>query len=123
MSILHPLLKGDRAFDGIDHTGELGEQPVSRRLDHSPPVLRDAGLDQLAEVGGERCESAFFVLAHQPRVTSNIGSEDGGEAALDGHGALLRQAGFAEAILDRLHIIAITAHEIAFNHTQRELRV
>ena len=38
------------------------------------------------------------------------------------HGASLRQAGFAQAVLDGLNIVAFTAHEIAFNRTQRELR-
>ncbi len=31
--------------------------------------------------------SPRLVLAHQPRVGRNVGGEDGGEAALDGHGS------------------------------------
>ncbi len=74
--------------------------------------------------GGQR---AFLVLAHEPRVACNVGGEDGGEAALDGIGGhgerSLRQAGLAEATRNGLHVIAITAIEIAFNRTQRELRI
>ncbi len=39
------------------------------------------------------------------------------------HGASLRQAGFAEAVLNGVHVVAIAAIEVAFNRTQRELRV
>ncbi len=86
----HAILKRHGAPDGIHHAGELGQEPIPRRLDNPSSVLGDAGLDQLAKVGGERGQRAFLVLTHQPRVTRNVGGEDGGEAALNriGHRGL-----------------------------------
>ncbi len=43
-------------------------------------MLSDAGLDQFLEVGGERGQRAFLVLAHEPRIARNVGGEDGGES-------------------------------------------
>jgi hypothetical protein len=79
----HPLLERNSAAHGIHHTDELGEQPIPRRLDHPPPVLGDAGLDQFGAVGGECGERAFLVLSHQPRVARHVGGKDGGKTALD----------------------------------------
>ncbi len=65
-------------------------------------------------MGGQRGQRAFLVLAHQPRVARDIGSEDGGEAALDGHGSAL-PASFAEAV-DEVLLVGIML--IAPNETR-----
>ena len=43
--IRHSLLERDGTPHGINDAGELGKQPVPRRLDHPPSVLGDTGLD------------------------------------------------------------------------------
>ena len=67
----HPLVERDSTPHRIDNAGELSEQPISRRLNHSPPVLGDARLDQFAEMGCERRQRSLLVLAHQPRPATS----------------------------------------------------
>jgi hypothetical protein len=88
----HVLLERDGTTDGIYNAGKLGQQPVTRCLDHPAPALGDARLDQLGKVGSQGGERTFLVLAHQPRVARNIGGEDGGKPSLNtffGHRWLL----------------------------------
>lgn len=83
VAFVHSPLKHDSAAHGINHAGELSEQPISSGLDNAAPVLGDAWLNQLGAVGGERRECSFLVLAHKPGVSRYVGGEDSGEAALD----------------------------------------
>ena len=46
--IRHALLERDSTSHGINDAGELGQEPISRRLDYPPVMLGDAGLDQLS---------------------------------------------------------------------------
>ena len=91
-------MERDSTTHGIHHAGKLGQQSVSRRLYDPASVLGDARFDQFGEVGGQCRERSLLVFAHEPGVAHHVGGEDCGEAALDDHYALLRQAGFAEAI-------------------------
>jgi hypothetical protein len=60
----------------IDNTRELGQQAITGGLDDSPLMVRDTWLDQFTEVGRQVGERALFVLAHQSRITRDIGCQD-----------------------------------------------
>ena len=53
VAVGHPPLHLHGAPDGVDHAGELGQEPVAGGLDDTPPVLGDLRLDQVPEVGLE----------------------------------------------------------------------
>ena len=82
----HLSLHLDRAPDGVDHTRELGKEPVAGVLHDPAPVLRDLRLDQVAEVSLEPLVRPLLILPHQARIPRHVGGEDRGEAADGGHG-------------------------------------
>jgi hypothetical protein len=71
----------DRATHRVDNAGELDQEPVARGLDDAAAVLLDLGIAQLAPDRLEGGESAFLVAPHQPRVASDISSQDRDETA------------------------------------------
>jgi hypothetical protein len=46
-------------------------------------MFGDLRVNQFTAMGSEPGKSASLVLAHQPRVSDNIGGENGRESALD----------------------------------------
>ena len=48
-------------------------------------VFLDLRIHEFAAVRLEVVKRAFLIRAHQPRVTGDIGGEDGGKAADRGH--------------------------------------
>ena len=60
----HAALQGNSAFDGIDHTAELGEKTISHELKDTPMVILDLGLEELFPVGTESLEGSGLVLLH-----------------------------------------------------------
>jgi hypothetical protein len=79
----HAVLHGEGAGDCFDDARKLDQQPVAGGLDHPPLVFGEFRIDQLAAQRLEPGQCPGLVLAHQPRVTRDIGREDGGETALD----------------------------------------
>ena len=73
----HPALHVDGTTDGIDDAGELGQQPVARRLDQSSVMLGELGIEQKGAMGLQLPDRAFLVGAHQPAVAGDIGRQDG----------------------------------------------
>jgi hypothetical protein len=84
-------LDRDRALDGIDHAGEVGDDTVARGVKDAAPVRQDQLIDDDATClqPGERAD---LVARHQPAITGNVGGEDRGEFPLyrmDRHAWLL----------------------------------
>ena len=69
------MLNLDGAVHGIDHTGKLGQQIITGRIDHPAAVLLDERGDHLA-VGGEGADGGFFIVPHETAVACDIGAED-----------------------------------------------
>jgi len=80
----HAVLHVDRTAHRFDRTCELGEDAVARRLDEAALMLIDLRLNQLAAVRGEPRERALLIGADEPRVTRDIGGENGGKPTLHG---------------------------------------
>ena len=75
------LLHGDRAFDGIDRTGEIRDDAVAGSIENT--AVMDG--DQLVEDHPIRLQlpqRADFIGAHQTAVLGDIGGKDGGELPL-----------------------------------------
>ncbi len=91
------VLNLDRAAHGIDHTGELGQQIITGRIDHAATVLLDQRGDQCT-IGGEGADGGFFIVPHEAAVAGDIGAEDRRQLALhadwaSGQASLLLSAG------------------------------
>jgi hypothetical protein len=85
VSLRHRALHFDRTAHRVDDTGELDEEAVARSFDDATPMLGDFGIAEFATNRTQRRERALFVLAHQPRIASDIGGQDRGKAAGLGH--------------------------------------
>ena len=72
----HSSLHFDCATRCIDHTAELGDEPVARALDDSAMVRGDRRLDQITEERAKPRKRALFVRACQPAITDDIGDQD-----------------------------------------------
>jgi len=79
----HNALDFHGASHGVDSAREFDQGTVARGLDDTAAMLCDFRVDEFAPVRRERCESAFFVNAHKPAVSSDIGREDSGQPPLD----------------------------------------
>ena len=84
----HSALDVDGAAHGIDDAGELGQQPVARRLHQASAILGDLGIEQGRPVVPQLADRAFLVGAHQPAVAGYIGGQNGREPSLQ---AVVRQ--------------------------------
>src|SRR5438105_2873016 len=84
------VLDHDRALDGVDGTGEVGDDTIAGAAEDPPAVGRDALVENGA-AGSQPAQGADLVLFHQPAVACNIGGEDRRELAyrlsLLAHGA------------------------------------
>jgi hypothetical protein len=70
-----------RTAHRVDHAGEFRQHTVAGGLDDPAVMLANLRIDELVEMRLETFVCAFFVLAHQPRITRHIGGEDRGETA------------------------------------------
>jgi hypothetical protein len=66
----------------IDHAGELREQVIPRRVDHSTPMRMDVCGHHFT-VGGEGADGGHLIFAHEAAVALDIGAEDCRELPLD----------------------------------------
>jgi hypothetical protein len=76
------LLNPNGAFDGINRTGELGQNTISSRIGNPPTVLGDQLVHDLT-VSGERAERPNLVLLHEARIACHVSREDGCQPPLD----------------------------------------
>src|SRR5215208_5167081 len=70
-----PLLYLHRTLNRVDHTRELREHTVSRRVRYAAPVLRYEPVHDLP-VSREGPKRSDFVLTHETRVTRHVSRED-----------------------------------------------
>jgi hypothetical protein len=63
----------------------LASTPPPVVLKMRPRCLADFQIDQFASVRFHTFERAFFVGAHQARVTGHIGGDNGGKTTSGGH--------------------------------------
>ena len=82
----HSLLHLDGTAHRIDDAGELGQQPVTRRLDDPPAMLGDAWIEQFTAMAGKAREGAFIVGADQPTISGNVSRKDRRELSPDAVG-------------------------------------
>jgi hypothetical protein len=75
-------LNGEAAFDGVDDAGELDQGAVAHQLDDTAVVARHLRVEDEPAMRRERGQRARLVLAHQARVTDDIGGQYCGEPAL-----------------------------------------
>jgi hypothetical protein len=88
------LLNRHRALDGVDRTGEIGDDAVAGAAKNPSAICRDVPVESGA-TGGQPAQGADFVLPHEPTVTFDIGREDRRELA-DGLFFLAHDADKAE---------------------------
>src|SRR5215813_12205531 len=79
----HLALQFDRAAHRIDDAGEFDQEPVAGGLDDAAAMLSDLGLRHFAAQRRQCRVRALLVLAHQPRIASNIGRQHRRQPALD----------------------------------------
>src|SRR5215203_7419081 len=77
-----PLLYLHRTLNRLDHTRELREHTVSRRVGYAAPVLAYEAVHDFS-VSRERPQRRHFVLTHKTRVSRHVGREDGCELPFD----------------------------------------
>jgi hypothetical protein len=77
----HLALKHCRTLDRIDHTAELGQEPIAHQLEDAAVVFDYLRLEELLAVCSKALEGVGLVLLHKTAVTNYVGGEDGGELA------------------------------------------
>jgi hypothetical protein len=80
---LHRPLDRHRRLDGAGDAREFHDRTVALEVDEAPAMLPQDRFDQLAAQFLEAAEGAGLVGLHQPRVTDNVGGQDGREPAFD----------------------------------------
>src|SRR5262245_46465175 len=83
LAAAHALLEVDGALGGVDGARELDQHTIACDLEDTALMLRDQRLQNLATARFEGGERAHLVLLHEAAVTNHVGSENGGQAALD----------------------------------------
>src|SRR5262245_34098376 len=93
------VLNRDRALDGINGTGKIGDHTVAGTAENPPAMSRDMLVENGA-AGGQPAQGAELVLSHQPAVACDIGGEDRRQLA-DGFRFFLHGADKADALAVR----------------------
>jgi hypothetical protein len=76
----HELLNRYGALNGVDHRGELQQQPIAHRFDNAAASVRNQRPRRLAMIA-HRPRRPDLVLAHQPGIADNIHGHNRGEFA------------------------------------------
>jgi hypothetical protein len=74
-------LKSDRAANGPHGAGKLGKKAISCRVENLSHMVRHKRQNGRI-VALKSMDRALFVLADETTVTSNVGGQNGGEAAI-----------------------------------------
>jgi hypothetical protein len=69
------LLDRNRALNGIDRAGEIGNDTIARGIEDPSAMRSDQPVHDLATVPQPR-ERADLVLTHQPAVAGDVSRED-----------------------------------------------
>ncbi|MGH6916018.1 MAG: hypothetical protein ACREH3_20190, partial [Geminicoccales bacterium] len=78
----HALLNLDRARHRVTYTRELDERAIAHQFDQTTPVIGNLRFDEFPPVGLEDIQRARLVLAHEPAVADDIGSQNRCQPAL-----------------------------------------
>jgi hypothetical protein len=84
----------DGATYGVDHARELDQKAITGSSDDATAVLLDLWISERAAQHPQPIERAFLVLTHKPRVTYDIGCQDGRQPPL--HPPLTHRSGPAK---------------------------
>ena len=77
----HALLDDDRAAHRLDRAVEHGKKAVAACPEHTPTMLRDRRVDQLAQQQLHPRMGASFVGPHQTRIARDVTHHDRGKSA------------------------------------------
>jgi hypothetical protein len=80
---IHLPLHLDRTARRIDDAGKLDQEAVAGGFDDAATMLGDFGIAEFPANLPQRRERALFVLAHQPRITGDVGRQNGGQSSLE----------------------------------------
>ena len=119
----HSLLHLDGAAHRIDDAGELGQQPVARRLDDPAAMLGNAWIEQFTAMAVEAREGAFVIGADQPTVSGDVSRKDRRKLSLDAvgfHPGFLPGAGMIIRFWPRVGVVAVRAREAAADDLRRK---
>jgi hypothetical protein len=81
--VAQTVLDGDRAPQGRDGAGKLGQKAIAGGLDQPSIVLGKAWLDQFAPQPANASIRAFFVALHQRRKPDDVRGQDGRQPPLN----------------------------------------
>jgi hypothetical protein len=70
-------------ISGIPENNRIEERAIARGLHYPAAMFLDLGIGQLAPECLQPGEGSVFVRAHETRVASHIGGENGGQPAFD----------------------------------------
>src|SRR5262249_51940814 len=65
-------LDGDRTAQGLDHAGELDQQPIPHGLHEAAAMLGNLRLEDLKEIGLETRAGAFLVDLAEPAIADDV---------------------------------------------------
>src|SRR5262249_40083230 len=88
--VIHTALELNGSPNGFDSTWKLRQEPVPGVLDNAAAVYGDRGRDTVHEERGQFGVRCLFIMVHQPRVASHVGSQYRRQPALDPVWRLLR---------------------------------
>jgi hypothetical protein len=77
------LLNVHRAGNGVHHTWELRQDPVSSRFKDTASLLSELWIHQPGPDLYEYSKRAGLVRAHEPAITYDIGCKNAGKASLN----------------------------------------
>jgi hypothetical protein len=84
VALNHQPLDRDGAFYGVDHGGELQQEPVAHRLDDPAASASDQRPSRVA-MRAHRPRRPRLVLAHEAGIADDVDGHDRGEFAGLGH--------------------------------------
>src|SRR5262245_25890692 len=83
ISLDHAVLDFNRTANSVDHAAELDDEPISHAFHDASVVYRYSRIDQVAAERPQPRQRAILVCTSKTAITDNIGSKEGGEAALN----------------------------------------
>ena len=67
-----------RAFDGIDHAAEFGQQAVAGQLEDAAVMSGDFGFEEVFPVRAQALERVRLIILHEAAVADDVDREDRG---------------------------------------------
>jgi hypothetical protein len=73
IALRHIALERHRAFDGLDHAAELGQQAIAHQFENLAMMPGDLRLKQFLPVGSQALEGIRLILLHEAGVADDVG--------------------------------------------------